>query len=541
MSSINYDDAQFQVAAPPLPTGRTHCTPTLTPARQEFDKRRKKNHDRGVKAAQTRAARHAGAGPAPSLGAPQRTAASTASGAAPATSQAPPGTPRQFAPLPRTGQNQRPPLPLQSSTPQQQRPLPQHERTPLQPVSANGSTPTYSSFTQLLPSSTPQRQRPQPPLEQTPLQPVPTNGSRLTSLSFTQLPNSSPSLPTPPSTQVYAPAADPSAQAWYESLSEPQRANLMSSLNPMGTSTLGDNWQQLPHLHSMGASDGPGMNDDGEEQDFGSQQHEEPSDDDDEPTPPVSSLQVTMRDIVPSYSRSRKRKRSSADDADEDEDADEDDDEETLPPPKKKSRSIGQLSEEHQQICELAFDKLKIELTLRMPFPVSVGRGRGARSRKIDEFTELILNAFTEAAFDLGFEDAVPTKADIDLIRSRVPQFRGKVKTLARVYVPAAYELVDIQTLRDPTPEKVEAQVGKNRKRVNHLQATFIYQNPDNITPDTMFGNSVFSNVFTAFFFGTGDNNRAFYFEGETQVQLATLALIIVAASTINTLPTFPR
>ncbi|KAJ7160308.1 hypothetical protein C8R46DRAFT_905700, partial [Mycena filopes] len=112
-------------------------------------------------------------------------------------------------------------------------------------------------------------------------------------------------------------------------------------------------------------------------------------------------------------------------------------------------------------------------------------------------------------------------------IRSRVPQFRGKVKTLARVYVPAAYELVDIQTLRDPTPEKVEAQVS-NALHSDFNRLYLHVQNPDNITPDTMFGNSVFSNVFTAFFFGTGDNNRAFYFEGETQVQLATLALIIV-------------
>ncbi|KAJ6622114.1 hypothetical protein B0H10DRAFT_1944946 [Mycena sp. CBHHK59/15] len=168
--------------------------------------------------------------------------------------------------------------------------------------------------------------------------------------------------------------------------------------------------------------------------------------------------------------------------------------------PQRGSRSRAALPRFPQtikDICNLAFNHLKIELTHHIPFPVVVGHGPTGRSQT-DEFSELILKAFTNTAFNLGLEHVKPNPEDIKL-------FRSGVKVIASLLVPAAFNLVDIKTLPNPMPACINAQLEKNRAG-----------DPDNISPETIY------------WFGSVDNDRAFYFEEKPQVELVTLALIIV-------------
>ncbi|KAJ7037001.1 hypothetical protein C8F04DRAFT_1181016 [Mycena alexandri] len=408
MSRIDYSDARFKANDPPPPHGRGYREPTFTAGRLEHDETRKRNTESGKKRVQTRDRNRAQqtneANPQHIAVAPQPAASGL---------RHPPETPRPMGLPPRVG-------PGHAPTPQ---------RTPLQPVSLN-VTPAYPSLNQL-PSSSPLY------------------------------------LPTPPSTQV--PPHDGGFE-WFTTLSDTDKAALINSR--AGASSHDDHGMRdlsvfstftkiplaLLQLHTFdnnhnGIPVNNSLLDDKEHESWGPQpangRGQTPDDgpaDRDEQAGAVSSLEINMRTIEPSYPRARKRKRAT----DEVEDSSEDDDGEepsSVPPKKKKSRSIADLPEEHQKICDIAFDYLKIELTLRTPFPASVGRGRTVRAHS-DKFTELLLTAFTDAAFELELEDLKPTKADLALIRSRVPQFRSGLKAMAREFVPGAYDLVDILTMR---------------------------------------------------------------------------------------------
>ncbi|KAF7372050.1 hypothetical protein MVEN_00063300 [Mycena venus] len=212
------------------------------------------------------------------------------------------------------------------------------------------------------------------------------------------------------------------------------------------------------------------------------QPQENPPQDDDGPQP-VSALEVTIRTIQPTYQQKRKR-RAIAEVYDNVETPDSEEEE------KNKSRSIASLAADHQDICNLAFDKLKIELTHRKPFPVSAGRGRAVRAQT-DEFTELVLKTYTASAFDLGLEDVLPTPQDLTLIRARVQKLVGTPKTS-------------------------------------------VYTDPDNISPETMFLHPIFQKVYNTYWFGTQENDCAHFFDGMTRSELVTLVLIIVAVSFVR-------
>ncbi|KAJ7723150.1 hypothetical protein B0H16DRAFT_1895909 [Mycena metata] len=477
---IDYSEDRFSANDRPLPLGR---------ALREHDAR-KKHQEAGRKRVETRDRNRANqANPQPLL---QQSAVAAAAANHQSPASHPPETPRPMAPVPRGGP---------SHTPALQRPA-------LQAVSLN-TAPTYPTLYQV-PSS--------------PALYLPTPAS-----TRAQVPSSTaPYFPTPASTQAQA---NNGGLQWFAGLSDEERALILSSLDsimfrPAATITVIKHISNYHYFRpSMTTITTAGRLDQGlddEEPGWDQQRDDDPADRE-EHAPPASSLQLTMRDVQPSYPRTRKRKR-----VEDNEDDSEEEDNEEPSQPKKKSRSIAGLPEEHQKICDAAFDLLKIELTLRMPFPVAVGRGRNARAR-VDPFNELLLQAFTDAAFDLKLEDLEPTKADLDLIRSRVPQYRLALKVVAREVVPSAYELVNIEDLDDPTEAKINAVLEKNRKKVNDLLDTFIYADPKNIAPDTMFCHKSIQRVFTGYYFGSGDNNRAFYFDGETRVRLVTLALIVVA------------
>ncbi|KAJ7100326.1 hypothetical protein C8R43DRAFT_964102 [Mycena crocata] len=184
---------------------------------------------------------------------------------------------------------------------------------------------------------------------------------------------------------------------------------------------------------------------------------EEPSPDDDEdqaPPPAISSLEFTMRSVEPAYQQKANRKKRKAaplppteDDADENPT-----DDEARPKKQAKSRSIHALaSDDHERIYKLSFDKIKSEVTRRWPFPI---RGKGTRRPGLPspgDMIELIRLVFTDAAFDLG------------LSTSQIFQFRGGLKTLAALLVPAAYGLTDISTIRNLTPGSIAEGIENNR------------------------------------------------------------------------------
>ncbi|KAJ7836275.1 hypothetical protein B0H14DRAFT_2589830 [Mycena olivaceomarginata] len=322
---------------------------------------------------------------------------------------------------------------------------------------------------------------------------------------------------------------------WFTGLSESDKAALLNSLSAGSTSL----WRYLLaqghrdfHDDSIGLEmDGsgnpgpheiPGM-EEGNDEPWTQSPDDGPADID-EP-PPVSSLQFTMRTVQPDYQKKRKQH---ADTIDLD---DTSDDEESAGPKKRKqkSRSIASIAADHAEICELAFDHLRKELTHHTPFPVAAGRRRATVPRvpagkhrtavaQTDEFTELVLSAFTEAAFDLEMGNTRPTAEDMRLIRSRVPTFRGGLKVVA-----------PIETLENPTPALISATLEKNRARVEKITKTYIYTDPDNITPETMFLHGIFQRVYTGYWFGANENDRAVYFKDKTRIELVTLAFIIVA------------
>ncbi|KAJ7444190.1 hypothetical protein FB451DRAFT_1434685 [Mycena latifolia] len=391
--------------------------------------------------------------------------------------------------------------------------LPQTPRVPLQAVTAN-SSPAYMDFS--LPGSSP-------------------NASVISA------------TPTTPNV--------PQVPDWFATLPASTQATLIASwVPPTMTTQVGPEWDFGTDLHSDDEIQGPpaghqsfrhleafpdedtlglGGGDDDDtsaEPDW----NQAPENEDDEQAPAaVSTLKCTMRSIEPSFNQKRKRRArpqsSPAEDEEEEGKAPEEEGSAGVDVPakkKKKSRSITALPAVHQEICEAAFDKLKIELTHNTPFPAANGKRSGPRT---DEFSELIVGVFMDAAFDLEYPDATPSAEDIALIRSRVPQFRSGVKLTARSFVATQYGLVDLMTLENPTTETINAQMEKNRARVKHLMKTFIYKDPDNIGPETMFRHVIFQYILTTYWFGIKDNNRAFYFKNMTQVELVTLALIIVA------------
>ncbi|KAJ7824527.1 hypothetical protein B0H14DRAFT_3728413 [Mycena olivaceomarginata] len=420
-------------------------------------------------------------------------------------------------------------------TPHRPLPLPQPLRAPLQPMEAN-SSPNYMDF------------------------------SRQASSRATQL------------TPAFVRGPPLSGVEWFTGLSESDKAALLNSLSA-GSTPGADQWGSMQNLlrfenggqglemdgsGAPGPHEVPGM-EEGNDEPWTQSPDDGPADID-EP-PPVSSLQFTMRTVQPDYQKKRKQHTDTID-------LDDTSDDEVLAfrclflsaesdivspgicraqKRKQKSRSIASIAADHAEICELAFDHLKKELTHRTPFPVAAGRRRATVPRaapavpvpnpavsgaagkhrtviaQMDEFTELVLSAFTEAAFDLEMGNTRPTAEDMKLIRSRVPTFRGGLKVVARMLVPDAYGFIAIETLENPTPALISATLEKNRARVEKITKTYIYTDPDNITPETMFLHGIFQRVYTGYWFGANENDRAVYFKDKTRIELVTLAFIIVA------------
>ncbi|KAJ7887073.1 hypothetical protein B0H14DRAFT_3430918 [Mycena olivaceomarginata] len=510
MAIPDYSEAQFNANLPPLPLGRGLRESQLTPGRQLHDQQLEKNAEAGRKRAATMAY--------------NATSGTTGSRAAPGSQnqcavRRPPVAQHTFStpqPLPSLNAYQTPHRPL---------PPPQPLREPLQPLEAN-SSPNYMDFSRR---------------------------------------ESSRAIPLPPAFVRGPPLSN---IEWFTGLSESDKAALLNSFSAGSTSSGADQWGSMQNLSRFESGDRdfhddsiglemdgsrapgpheiPGMEERNDEP-WTQLPDDGPADIDE--SPPVSSLQFTVRTVQPDYQKKRKQHTDTIDLDDTS------DDEESAGPKKRKqkSRSIASIAADHAEICELAFDHLRKELTHRTPFPVAAGRRRATVPRaapavpvpnpavsgaagthrsavaQTDEFTELVLSAFTEAAFDSEMGNTRPTAEDMRLIRSRVPTFRGGLKVVARRLVPDAYGFIAIETLENPTPALISATLEKNRARVEKITKTYIYTDPDNITPESMFLHGIFQRVYTGYWFGTNENDRAVYFKDKTRIELVTLAFIIVA------------
>ncbi|KAJ7277328.1 hypothetical protein C8J57DRAFT_1713723 [Mycena rebaudengoi] len=204
------------------------------------------------------------------------------------------------------------------------------------------------------------------------------------------------------------------------------------------------------------------------------------------------------------------------------------------PPPKKKknqkSRSIKTIDENLHAILDVAFSFLKIDLTHFLPWP-RVGVPSGPASQDNNEIDTLLLKAFDAACEERGIDDVVECpEAALQLMRSRIPQFRAGLKELAQQRVVDTFDFVDLQKLEDPTPERIAECIAKNRERVVTLEKSFRYQDPYNTNiPNTMYRNKIIPALFSGYWFGPRSNNRAYYFRGLTRVSFITIALIMSA------------
>ncbi|KAJ7651805.1 hypothetical protein B0H17DRAFT_1215190 [Mycena rosella] len=351
-----------------------------------------------------------------------------------------------------------------------------------------------------------------PPPLRMPLQMVATN-PRPSYTDFSQLDTS----PTPffPSTTP-ATQRTPTDMDWLSNLTPSMRETLLASLRPTmlapsqwnlmvpsddgdGGSSQAQNLLQLETFDDNQLSIGENYDkdhveippDDAEAEPSWSQNLDDnEADDDGDHSSAGGALECTMRSIEPSYQRKRKR------------------------------RAVPQSPEED--------DSDSGDDSSKEPFPVG-SRRAGRHKAQTDEFSELILRVWTNTAFDLDLPGVKPTPEDIKLIRSRVPQFRSGVKVTARLFVATEYGLVDVMTMPNPTPERIKQQIEKNRARVQEIIKTYVHEDPDNVGPETMFRHIIFQHIFTGYWFGSNDNDRAFYFKNLTQVALVTLALIICA------------
>ncbi|KAJ7496738.1 hypothetical protein FB451DRAFT_1208642, partial [Mycena latifolia] len=103
--------------------------------------------------------------------------------------------------------------------------------------------------------------------------------------------------------------------------------------------------------------------------------------------------------------------------------------------------------------------------------------------------------------------------------------------TAVDVLIPSCYGFTDPQDLKEPTPESIAAVLEANRKLVEDLCGTFMYEDPkqrDDIA--TICGHRIFQKLLnSAFFAKKGANRRAHYFNGMDLLPTETLALLMDA------------
>ncbi|KAJ6572986.1 hypothetical protein B0H10DRAFT_2237290 [Mycena sp. CBHHK59/15] len=237
-----------------------------------------------------------------------------------------------------------------------------------------------------------------------------------------------------------------------------------------------------------------------------------------------SSLEVEMHDVdvnqgsdpdppqSPSAKRARRKKR---------------------PNRRQKSRSIKEIDSEWRCIVQMAYGFLKKAVCLENPFPSASESGDPGTDD--DEIQTIVEDTWWDAVEYLELdhdEFSDMTAEESNLIRSRITQVRGNIMTEADCLVPSAYGFVDIQSLNDPTPEKIAEVRETNRQLVADLEGTFPFKDPKDTSDLATIGhNVIFQKLLNATFFfaETGVNSCAHYFAGIELLPDQTLGLMMSA------------
>ncbi|KAJ7081495.1 hypothetical protein C8R44DRAFT_895021 [Mycena epipterygia] len=199
---------------------------------------------------------------------------------------------------------------------------------------------------------------------------------------------------------------------------------------------------------------------------------------------------------------------------------------------KQSSRSIRNLAPSRQQIVKASYGFLQKAVVLYFPWPKA--SPSGDPSADDDEFEGLIENAWEDS---IDFLDLDPdevedrTEQESRLMRARISQVWSDIMTQADLLVPAAYGLIHLESLADPTPENIAATRESNRQLVEDLDGTFVYEDPKQTSDMATIGrNTVFQKLCTAALFGKKKaNRRGHYFAGLSMLPIETMALLMDA------------
>ncbi|KAJ7211948.1 hypothetical protein C8J57DRAFT_1604406 [Mycena rebaudengoi] len=244
--------------------------------------------------------------------------------------------------------------------------------------------------------------------------------------------------------------------------------------------------------------------------------------------------EVTMQDVQ----IRRKRPREKQPECDVEDDA-------TPSKPSKKtktgkSRSITNIDEQRKKIVEKAYDFLRIYMATETPWPAPSAPDDAPKGTP-SEVDILVLESWAEACVTaLGLtrgetdDFPIPTKNERDLIRSRISQFRGLLKTAVRALIAPIFGFIHIADLDEPTAENIASTTEKNRAlvadllRTSILTSTFHYKDPKNTSlVDSICRNPIFQRLLNTFFFGLRQKQRGYYFRGFEQLPYETLAFLM--------------
>ncbi|KAJ6611867.1 hypothetical protein B0H10DRAFT_1952754 [Mycena sp. CBHHK59/15] len=239
-----------------------------------------------------------------------------------------------------------------------------------------------------------------------------------------------------------------------------------------------------------------------------------------------SSLEVSMHDV--DVQRKRKRKRSAPERTRRKKCAN----------CRNQSRSIQGFTGDHRRALEAAYPIIQKAVCFRIPWPVASPSGDPAAD---DDFEALIDDSYDEAVevLDLDPEDFNSRKLttpERNLIRARISQVQGCIMVEVDKLVPASYGFVDVASLPEPTPEKIQAAEEGNHQLVADLQGTFMYKASsihrcwpllhDTSDIATIGRHKIFQKLLNATFFAKKGINRClYYFKDDDLMPCETLGL----------------
>ncbi|KAK0471460.1 hypothetical protein IW261DRAFT_1571975 [Armillaria novae-zelandiae] len=101
-----------------------------------------------------------------------------------------------------------------------------------------------------------------------------------------------------------------------------------------------------------------------------------------------------------------------------------------------------------------------------------------------------------------------PTAQEENLIRTRCSQFHGQLKDIIQLLLFDVYGFQNIQNLRNPSQEHIDAAKAENRTLVQFLKGDedpmrFVYSDPnDTQVKGTLFKNLIFQSAINFHWFG---------------------------------------